>query len=531
MKRPLVLAGLLLASAALPAAAAVVKYKDWDHSPEYVYLANDAEKKEWSAVKTDEDAEKFISLFWARRDPEPRTPANEYKQLFDARVEQADKSFGLGKKRGALTERGKILILVGPPKSVVKRLQGATGPETSAPGGFPSAPGGGDASAGGGQVVYRFHYEKAQLPEWSDVSTLDAGFLVNEATQTESVIDAAPAVKKLEAKAAEVALAHPELKAPPVYKTKEQVEAEVKAASEAQAEANRGPTLSPAVREALEKAIGMEPFGTLTPLALAYRDGATHLMLQLVVKGGMPAPENAKLAILVKGKADGKDAARREETANLQKSKGDLFADRAFPLPPGEYDVAAAIFDAAGAVVSSAHRAATVSPLPTELASSSLFLAYNDYPLEAPKADEPFMFAQRKFVGRGDGKLEGSDGLSYVVRVYNPAVDPANHTTLVKRTVKIKPKGGPAIDVPQAPEQPAPAPEMKDGKDVIVLDLAGNIVPEDLGKYFKPGDYVLRVTLTDGVSGKSLDLNAPFSVTGPAPEAPKSAPPPPKKKS
>jgi hypothetical protein len=110
-------------------------------------------------------------------------------------------------------------------------------------------------------------------------------------------------------------------------------------------------------------------------------------------------------------------------------------------------------------------------------------------------------------------------------------VDPANHTTLVKRTVKIKPKGGPAIDVPQAPEQPAPAPEMKDGKDVIVLDLAGNIVPEDLGKYFKPGDYVLRVTLTDGVSGKSLDLNAPFSVTGPAPEAPKSAPPPPKKKS
>ena len=40
------------------------------------------------------------------------------------------------------------------------------------------------------------------------------------------------------------------------------------------------------------------------------------------------SPENAKLAILVKGK-DGKDAARREEAASLQKSKSELFADRA----------------------------------------------------------------------------------------------------------------------------------------------------------------------------------------------------------
>ena len=28
--------------------------------------------------------------------------------------------------------------------------------------------------------MYRFHYEKAQLPEWSGLNSLDAGFLVNE---------------------------------------------------------------------------------------------------------------------------------------------------------------------------------------------------------------------------------------------------------------------------------------------------------------------------------------------------------------
>ncbi len=337
-------------------------------------------------------------------------------------------------------------------------------------------------------------------------------------------------VKKLETKAVEVALAHPELKAPPVYKTREQVEAEVRSASEAQAEANRGPTLAPPVREALEKALAKEPFGTLTLLPLAYRDGATLLMVQLLVPGGVPAPENAKLAILVKGK-DGKDAARREEAASLQKSKSDAFADRSLPLPPGDYDVAAAVLDASGAVVSLAHRSVTVAPLPTEFAAATVFLAYNDYELESPKADEPLLFARRKFVGRGDGHFEKGDGLSYVVRVYNPAVDPAKRTTLVKRTVKIKPKGGPAIDVPQAPEQPSPAPETKDGKDVLVLDLAANIVPEDVGKYFRAGDYTLRLTFTDAVSGKTVEASAPFTVVGgpEPPPAPKPAAPPKKK--
>jgi GWxTD domain-containing protein len=532
MKRPLVLAGLLLLGPALTAVAALTKYKDWDHSPEYVLLANDAEKKEWAAVKSDEDAEKFVALFWAKRDPDPRTPANEYKQAFDARVQQADQSFTVGKKRGALSERGKLLILVGPPKSVVKRSQGGPQQDASNPPGIPGAPGT-ETGGGGGQVVYRFHYEKAQLPEWAGTDALDAGFLVNEATQTESVLEGASAVKKIEAKAVEVALAHPELKTPPVYKTREQMEAEVKAASDAQAEANRGPTITPAVRQALDAALAKEPFGTMTVLSLAYRDGATHLMVQLLASGGVPSPENAKLAILVRTK-DGKDAARREEAANLQKVKNDAFADRVFPLPPGDYDVAAVLLDATGNPAVTAHRAVTVAPLPTEFAASGVFLAFDDFALENPKLDDPFVFAQRKFVGRGDGRLEKADGLSYVIRVYNPAVDPANRTTLVKRTVKIKPKGGPAIDVPQAPEQPAPAPEAKDGKDVIVLDLAANIVPEDVGKYFKPGDYTLRITLTDGVSGKSVEATAPFTVVGsaaPEPAAPKPAPKPaPKKK-
>jgi hypothetical protein len=73
-------------------------------------------------------------------------------------------------------------------------------------------------------------------------------------------------------------------------------------------------------------------------------------------------------------------------------------------------------------------------------------------------------------------------------------------------------------------------PEQKE-PGALVLDIAGGVVDSNLGHYFRPGDYELRLTLTDPGTQKKLDLVAPFTVTGtlPAP-APKAAAPPPKKK-
>ena len=46
------------------------------------------------------------------------------------------------------------------------------------------------------------------------------------------------------------------------------------------------------------------------------------------------------------------------------------------------------------------------------------------------------------------------DGLLFVVRVYNPKVDAATKTVRISRTVKIKPKNGPSMDVPQPVDEP-----------------------------------------------------------------------------
>jgi GWxTD domain-containing protein len=517
----------ILAAASLNAAAALTQYKDWDKSPEYQILATDGEKKEWKKVSKDEEAEKFISLFWARRNPDPKNPINAFKVRFDAFVSKADEVFKLGKKRGALTERGRLFILVGQPTSIIPtRNQGIGG----------SLVGGGSSSSGLSAtesvlVTYTFHYDQDKLPAWAGLKSFDAAFTVDPSLQIENILEAGP-VRRIEKLAVEAYLVHPELKEAPVYKTKEQVEAEQKAANEAAAELAKGPALSAPVKEALEALLAKEPFGPLSLMSLSYRDSATRLMAQ-VNAGPVASPQGVKLAILVRDKA-GKDVVRVEEAADLQKSQGDYFTDRALRVLPGDYDVAAGLFDASDKLLVSARKPATVAPLPTAgLAASALFVAANDFPATGTNAEEAFTFSARKFVGRGDGHLDVKDGLSYAVRVYNPAVDPATKTMTLRRSLRIKPKSGPAVDVPQPEDQPAPAPpEIAEGKATAVIDLAGSIVEANLGEYFRPGEYELRVTITDVVSGKKIDLVAPFTLTGTLPQAAKPTPAPaaPKKK-
>src|SRR5207302_1630564 len=90
------------------------------------HLMTKDEKKQWKAIKTDADAAAFIDLFWAKRDPTPDTPRNEYREAFDARVKYADDNFTSHRLRGALTDRGKALILLGPPEQVSGTAGGLT---------------------------------------------------------------------------------------------------------------------------------------------------------------------------------------------------------------------------------------------------------------------------------------------------------------------------------------------------------------------------------------------------------------------
>ncbi len=115
MKR-LALVSVLVGLLAAPAWAQLSpKYADWPDGPVKVLLTA-PETAAYAALTSDEAAQHFIDLFWAKRDPDLNTRANEFRLDFEARAAAADKQFGEPEgTRGALTDRGKTLLLLGAP--------------------------------------------------------------------------------------------------------------------------------------------------------------------------------------------------------------------------------------------------------------------------------------------------------------------------------------------------------------------------------------------------------------------------------
>lgn len=111
----IVLSAIGLALLAGPAMAQVSpELAAWADGPEGLLLT-EPERQQLQALQTDAEVEQFIELFWARRDPDPSTRDNEARRDFNLRVAAADKQLAEGETRGALTARGRALILLGAP--------------------------------------------------------------------------------------------------------------------------------------------------------------------------------------------------------------------------------------------------------------------------------------------------------------------------------------------------------------------------------------------------------------------------------
>jgi GWxTD domain-containing protein len=92
----------------------------WDESPAG-FLLTKQEKKEWKKITTEAQAARFVDLFWARRNPDPAQPFNTFKAQFDSRVRYAEENFSYEGRSGALSDRAKVLILMGPPHQAEHR--------------------------------------------------------------------------------------------------------------------------------------------------------------------------------------------------------------------------------------------------------------------------------------------------------------------------------------------------------------------------------------------------------------------------
>jgi GWxTD domain-containing protein len=93
------------------------------------YLITKNERKEFLALP-DEQKPPFIEQFWKKRDADPATPTNEFKEDYLHRIKQANELFFGEAEAGWLTDRGRVYILYGPPtrRETTMPAGGRTGP-------------------------------------------------------------------------------------------------------------------------------------------------------------------------------------------------------------------------------------------------------------------------------------------------------------------------------------------------------------------------------------------------------------------
>jgi GWxTD domain-containing protein len=91
-------------------------YKTW-LTQDVVWIITDEESKAFKQLSNDEEREAFIEQFWLRRNPEPDSPENEFREEHYRRIAYANEHFAAGRP-GWRTDRGRIYIIFGKPDSI-----------------------------------------------------------------------------------------------------------------------------------------------------------------------------------------------------------------------------------------------------------------------------------------------------------------------------------------------------------------------------------------------------------------------------
>jgi GWxTD domain-containing protein len=91
-------------------------YKSWLEQ-DVKYIISDEERAAFKNLSNDEERDAFIENFWLRRNPNPDSPENEFREEHYRRIAYANEHFPAGKP-GWRTDRGRIYITFGPADSI-----------------------------------------------------------------------------------------------------------------------------------------------------------------------------------------------------------------------------------------------------------------------------------------------------------------------------------------------------------------------------------------------------------------------------
>lgn len=436
------------------------------------------EDKLYKSLKEKADRLEFQKIFWARRDPDLATPANEYQAEYEKARAEADRLYRMPAQAGSLTDCGRVFILLGKPDELQQEsgslTPGLRSPEVWT---YRDRPG---RSFTGGKAAIAFD-EECRAPS-ALASQMDrvAGSLV-----------------------AQPSLAYKQGKDGRLVKLAD---------------------LLP--RDTAARALLKQPRQDFpTALQTAYlkiADGGTALLG--LVRGeaaGLPTSDSggAKTLRLSVGASvvaeDGRESGWTEqETSVPVEADGSFVAGFKLALRPGKYTLKAGAVDEKSGKGSLASMPievpdlskvesgadGTVSKLPT---AGTLLIVRRIEELPAGTSDPQhpfyaFELGTARLVPTFAGKVHASEQVEFVYQVYDLTTDPVTGKADASAVVSILKDG----KTPVAKAPPKAIETERDGASVGPIPLAN----------FGPGNYVVQLKVTDKLGKREVVQEAQLEV-------------------
>jgi GWxTD domain-containing protein len=489
------------------------QYQDWGTGPVQLFFTSE-ENAQWKAVQTDEQAKAFIALFWARRDPTPDTPLNEFRTEIESRIMTADKEFAHEKVRGALSDRGRILVLYGKPTKI-ERVSSGVDPSITDSNADPR-------TQDRGATIQQWTYEDATTKDIFGISKAAVRFSARAGDNNIYTLEPSRVnLKKAQEQVVKLAVKQPNLTAPPTFRAP--------APAVPVAVAPAAPVVltdlkTPALTEAITafKAADKNPYEG--KLYSSWNENVTGLG-ETFVPVMVFVPKTAAIATPavtffgVIQDAQGKNVAAFEEPATLQVSKDEQYVDKTLAaLPAGTYKGYFGLADASGKPIAISSSDMTlrgsIDKGATEI--SQAIISNNLYPLDKPQAPtDPFAYGGIKVVPKADHVFRSTDELWYFFELRNPGLpEPAADAPVAVSAdaPAVMPKIQVKIDIEGTTDAEKKKIKMSAPlREVEVIPMrgveghygVGNAIPLET---FKPGEYTIKIKAIDMVTKNSKEM-------------------------
>ncbi len=490
------LAAAVIAAMSVTAFAGVSSAKrSWADGP-VQFLMTKEESAAWRSLDSDAAADDFIALFWARRDPTPGTPRNEFREDFEARVKFSDEQFTVGQHKGSMTDRGKMVILFGPPLKALNIK-----PEIST--------GRADSAHDPDQQAQRqvWVYESPASRKVFSLPHVEITFMDRIGQGDYKLAVGTVDVHSAEVRAITQNVTQPDLTKAPVFEAPKAAVA-VATPAAAPAEAIHTPALQAAV-DAAKSAPSSAAQISYAELVAPTGDYFVPIALT-VPKSANLAPGGVDTFFGEIRDASGTKVTAFEEKAKPIEAKTAWFVDKTLILPTGKYTAVVGVANAGQPVlVGSAPIETTV--LAKDAVGVSKLLLWTDILTlpEAAPVKAPYAFGRYQIVPNATRTFANKDELGYFVEINNPGIDAATNAPKLQTSIELQLDGKPVSRSPLSEAQAVPlAGALGPGHYAII----SSIQLGQMTKPLAPGDYTMKMKILDTVAKQSYPVQETFKI-------------------